>query len=269
MRARVAQVTVEVMRGKRRLRTGQFEQLFTGKQCDLGGQYLCFADRHRCTGNVVFAWRMPLRCNGVQRTRRTLEQRLGSVQLDVKMTHLTYHERIVAGALDSAIDPWTRALADELQRVVYRRPPDTRIDCRLDDLGNRAIERRHVRYAKGRKYVGCRDAYLVRDNRTARGGALTEAGPVIDNLQARGTRWNVGKPATAFIVEAKDRHVVREQRTGRIELRTVDDILAALGRDACLQVEDVLSALLREAVAETLALQYLAEEELLLLWGSR
>jgi hypothetical protein len=83
MRAGVAPMAVEVVRGTRGSGTGQFEQLLARFERNAGGQYLGFGHCHRCTCASFGIDRMS-RGNRIERAPRLLQYLMGRVQVDLQ-----------------------------------------------------------------------------------------------------------------------------------------------------------------------------------------
>ena len=94
--------------------------------------------------------------------------------------------------------------------------------------------------------------------------ALAEARPVVDHRQARRAAVGDRVPGAALVIERHDRHEMREQRAGAVELAAVDDDVVAGVDEGGLEVDRALRAELGEGVAEAGARQHLGEQELLL-----
>ncbi len=255
---------VEVMLAKRRLRARQFEEFLARQQSDFSGQNFGLAHCHRRQSNIILG-RFALCGDHIKRPRGTFEERLRSVQLDMQVTDLAHGQRVVARTLDATVNPRPRPRAHKRQRIGQRRLRDPGVDCRLDNLRDRTIQRREIGNAMRREYIRSRHAHRFEHHGSACRGPLAEARPVVDHIQARCALRYISEPALAFLVETQHRHEMCKQRTGRIELGTVDHIVVAVTPHARLQIEHVLRAFLGEAIAEALAAQYLSEEVALLL----
>ncbi len=88
--------------------------------------------------------------------------------------------------------------------------------------------------------------------------------PVVDHRQPLCAAVGDGVPGAALCVRRHDRHEMREQRAGRIELAAGHHDVVALVLEARLEIGGAFGAELGKGVAEADAFQHLAEQELLL-----
>ncbi len=166
--------------------------------------------------------------------------------------------------IEAAVHPGPRLGADEGDGLVDRRAGDAGVDGGLDDLEDRAVGGRAIVALVARYQMGLGHLHLVEQHRAARGGALAEARPVVNHGQARRVTLGDGVPGARFLVDGDDRHEMREQGAGRVELAAGDQHMVAMVGEACLELGGALGAELREGVPEADSAQHLAEQELLL-----
>ncbi|MCY1176288.1 hypothetical protein D9M73_165540 [compost metagenome] len=108
------------------------------------------------------------------------------------------------------------------------------------------------------------DLNPVQQHGAAGGGALTEAGPVIDDLQAGGAAFDEAEHRAAVLVDGLDCDPVGEQRAGGIELLAADPVVVAVAHQLRADVEGVAGVALGAGVADAPAAQHTAEQHALL-----
>ena len=166
--------------------------------------------------------------------------------------------------IQAAVDPRPRLGADEVDGLVERRAGDAGVDRRLDDLEDGAVRGGAVIALVAGHEIGLGHLDLVDQHGAAGGGALAEAGPVVDHGQARCVALGDRIPGAPFVIEGDDRHQVGEQRAGRVELAPGDQHVVAVIGEAGVELGRALAAELGEGVAEPQAAQHLAEQQRLL-----
>ncbi len=95
-----------------------------------------------------------------------------------------------------------------------------------------------------------RHPHVVQDDGAAGGGALAEAGPVVDHRQPRRVARDERQVRALLGVEADGRYPVGEQGAARIELAAVDAEPVAIRQHSCLEFGDGTAVAFGEGVAE-------------------
>ncbi|CRQ17876.1 hypothetical protein PAERUG_E5_London_17_VIM_2_12_12_02151 [Pseudomonas aeruginosa] len=165
-----------------------------------------------------------------------------------------------AGLVDAGVDPGPGALADETQGVLEGAAGDPGVDRRVEDLRQRADGGRALEGVLERDHVLGGHRYPVEQRRTAAGGALTEAGPVVDDFQPGAVARDEGQLLAALVVHCQGRHPLRVECAGAVELAPVQAVAVAVGAQAGTALAGGTRADLGQGVAETLAGQGGAEQ---------
>ncbi|MDT4854073.1 hypothetical protein FQZ97_883600 [compost metagenome] len=265
MHAGVAPVAVEVVAGEGGAGAAQFEQAIGRLDGDFRGQHLGLRHGHRGARYVL---RVRRRTGGVQSFAGALQQRIGGLDADTEVADLDDGQRIFAGLVHAGVDPRAGLLADEVDGVAQGSAGDAGIDGGGGELGERAGEGRAFVGAVGGEQVECRYPQVARQHRAAGGGALTDAGPVVDDDQARRAARDEDQLRLVVLVDSQHRQPVRVQRSGAITLAAVDHMLATVAADRRADVLHVAPAGFRQRVGEAIALQRQVEEETLLLFAA-
>ncbi|CAM2189111.1 hypothetical protein PSAC2689_80318 [Paraburkholderia sacchari] len=259
--ARIAPMSIEVVFGKRGFAAPQFEQLAGGQQRNLGRRNLRFAHGNR---RLRHSFLVGLAFRDIDETPRAFQQRLGCVNPPRDIADLRDRERVLGGALDAAIDPRARLVLHELDRVRERRARDAEIDRRRRDLRKRACKCRPIVGALRMKDFKGAHANVFRNHGAARRRALAEAAPVVHHRKPRRALLHEGQYRLVLLVEREHRNPVREHRSCRIKLATVEHEAVAVAANTGLDVEHVFAARFRKRIAVARALEHQIEEEALL-----
>ena len=244
----IAPVPVEVELGQGGAAASQLEQFLAGLQRDLRGQYLGLGHGNRCPrcGSSIDRPGIDL----VEHPRGLAQQRLGSMQFKFQAADVGNHVGVIAGALDLGLDPRPGFFAHEGDGVVDGCLGDTGIDGGLNQLRGRALDVGDIALAPVVDDQFGIDRDLIEQHGTAGGGALAEAGPVVDDAQPRAATADERQALAAFVVQSLDRHPVGEQRAGGVELLTADAIAVTAAGDPRLERQGVLGAALGAGVAD-------------------
>lgn len=102
VRAGIAPVAIKLIFRQRGARAGQFKQLVTCKNGDLGAQHFGFGCGDGSGGHRFFTG-----CgdSNIDQLSGAPQQRFGGMQTDLQVADGCNGERIVAGALLAAVDP--------------------------------------------------------------------------------------------------------------------------------------------------------------------
>src|ERR1700712_1034882 len=233
----VAPVPIEVELGQGGAAARQLEQLLAGLQGDVGGQHLGFGDHD---GRPCRGLRIDRRGSDfVQHPASLVQQRFGGMQLQLQLADVGDDIRVIAGALDVVFDPWARTLAHEANAVVDRFTGDTGVDGRLNQLRYRALNIGRQSQLPVFNDQLAADPHVFQQHAAAGGGALTETGPVINDVQALAAARHDYQYLIAVVVDCLDRNPMREQRARRVELAAVEQEPVTVGRQAGFHIQGV------------------------------
>ncbi len=169
-------------------------------------------------------------------------------------------QRIVAGLVDAGVDPGPGALADETQGVLEGAAGDPGVDGRVQNLRERADGGRALEGVLERDHVVLADLRAIEHHAAAAGGALAEAGPVVDDFEPGAVARDEGQLLEALVVDRQRRNALRIQRAGAVELAAVNAQAAVLALEARGAIMGGTRADLRQRVAEAHAGQHLGEQ---------
>lgn len=99
---------------------------------------------------------------------------------------------------------------------------------------------------------------------TAGGGALADAGPVVDNLQPDGFTRHKGHHRLSVIIQRGGNDNVGKQCAGRVELAAAQAQAVSVLSQACRDFTGMAGVFFRATVAEAQPLYHGAENRLLL-----
>ena len=142
------------------------------------------------------------------------QQRLGGVQFDLQAADLEEGERLFAGLLDVGVDKGAGARADEVDGVFQGVRRDAGINGGLDQLRDGALDVRDVGQATVVDHQRVGDGCVIQQHGAAGGGALAEAGPVVDDAQAIHATFDEAHDRAAVFVDGFHRDPMGEQRAG-------------------------------------------------------
>ena len=256
MSARIPPVPVKVVFGQRRPRPGKFKQLVGCSDGDLGREHLRLG-RDDLRVRDGFSGRIGYRC--IDRKAGLLQQRLRSVQPYRQVAHRLDGVRVLPGVFQPAIDPRPALGAHEAHRLIECRLRDPRVDSDLNDLEDRAVSGRVVVSLVTRHQVRFGHLDIVDQHGAGQRRALTKRRPVVDHRQPRRIPLGDRIPCPALIIECNDRHQMRKQCTGRVELPSAHDhVVAGIG-EFRLEVGRAFGPKFGERVSEAHATQDFAE----------
>ena len=177
-------------------------------------------------------------------------------------------QRVFAGPLNAGIDPRASKLADKVHRVVKRRAGNPQVDSGGGELGKRPGKGwRRVGFP-GREQVERLDDKILRQDRSAGGGTLAEAGPVVDDRQPSRFARHKRQLRVILCIERQNADPVGVERTGAVAFSAGDAQTAFAGLQASADIEYRLAAGFRKRVGKAIALQRLSEEKCLLLFAA-
>ncbi|MCY1228665.1 hypothetical protein D9M72_409930 [compost metagenome] len=134
----------------------------------------------------------------------------------------------------------------------------------MEDLGERTNRGRALEGGlEGHQALGAH-RHILEQHRPAAGGALTEAGPVVDNGQPGGVARHEGEVLVAILAHHQGRYALGVEGSGAIELAAVDAIAGAFPDQPRIAVIGGAGADLGQGVAEALAGQGSGEQAALL-----
>lgn len=178
--APVAPVAIKIEGDAGRASAAKLKQAAGGFQRRFGGKDLGARHGDRRLGDVILAQIVFI---PVEHLPGPLQQRVGGRQAAVKLAYLIDSQRIFAGALNAGINPRPGEFADKAYRIAKRRAGDPQIDGGGGELGKRPGKGwRRVGFPR-REQVERLDGQILRQDRPAGGGALAEAGPIVDDRQ--------------------------------------------------------------------------------------
>ncbi|MNZ80987.1 hypothetical protein D3C78_996420 [compost metagenome] len=250
-------MAVEAEFGEAGAAAAEFDQLAAGEQRDFRSDRPCF--RHGDgSGGDAFGIRRGGGC--VEHSASAIQQRLGGVHANRQAADLVDGQRVVAGFLHSGIDPRPRAFADEHQRVLVGGAGDAGVYGGVEDLREGADSGRALEGGLERHHILGLHCHAIEQHRAAAGGALAEAGPVVDNGQPGAVVRHEGQLLHAIVVDHQGRNALRIERAGAIELAPVDAQAAAVALQAGGALVGGARADFREGVAEAFTGQHLGEQ---------
>ncbi len=149
---------------------------------------------------------------------RQVEHGFRGAHADAQVADLLDGVGVFPGMLLVGVYPWPRVAAHLLHGLGEDATGDAGVDGGLDELRYGAGGGGAVEGAVHRDDVLDRHPHVVQDDGAAGGGALAEAGPVVDHRQPRRVARDERQVRALLGVEADDRYPVGEQGAARIEL---------------------------------------------------
>ncbi|MNR06339.1 hypothetical protein D3C85_1224080 [compost metagenome] len=175
------------------------------------------------------------------------------MQADGQAAEFLDGQRVVAGLVHPRVDPRPRAGADEFQGILIGGAGDADVDGGMQDLGEGSDRGRALEGGlEGHQVLGPH-RHVVEDHRTAAGGALAEAGPVVDHAQPRGVARYEGQVLVAVLGHHQGGHAVGVEGAGAVELAAIDAVAGAFLDQPGVAVVGGARADLGQGIAETLA----------------
>ena len=108
------------------------------------------------------------------------------------------------------------------------------------------------------------DGQILRQDRPAGGGALAEAGPIVDDRQPCRFARNKRQLRVILRIQRQNADPVGVKRSGAVSFTTGDAQTAIAGLQAGADIKHRLTAGLRKGIGEAIAFQHLSEEKGLL-----
>ncbi|MNO56626.1 hypothetical protein D3C76_471430 [compost metagenome] len=259
--AGVAPVAVEVVFGQGGLATAQFEQGGACREGNLGADGTGLGHRDGSGGHVVGS---TVVTGAVQVFAGALEQGFCGVQADRQVAETLQRQRVIAGLVQAGVDPGAAAGAHEVQGIFIGGAGDAGVDGGMEDLRQRADRGGALEGALERHHVGGADVHVVEHHRAAAGGALAEAAPVVDHLQALAVGRDEDQVLHALFIDHRGGNALGVDGAGGVELAAVDAKAIAVAGQASGALVGGLGAQFGQGIAKAAAGQYFGVQALLL-----
>ncbi|MNL22689.1 hypothetical protein D3C87_1440460 [compost metagenome] len=150
------------------------------------------------------------------------------MQANAQVAEALEGQRIIDGFFMGRVDPRPGLGAHKMQRIFIGRAGDAGVDGGVENLREWTDRGRALERGLKRDHVFGGDEDIFEYHRTAAGGALAEAAPVVDDGQTFAVARDERQLLHAVFIDYRGRDALGIDCAGGVELAPVDAIAAAL-----------------------------------------